>query len=147
VYKARFQTCIISRCGMAVITTVMRRLSFLLSMQPICMHKISVQSSKPSHAYPIIRLPREYRKKLAGKIATIYKTTHDGSLAFLVIPKLADGTMHPKHRRGPRKTISRLHTAEVAIHPLMILTSFFRRWRRVDFFEICFSFSRGGRSK
>src|SRR5674476_1032413 len=41
----------------------------------------------------------------------------------------------------------RLHTAEVAIHPLMILTSFFRRRRRVDFFEICFSFSRGGRSE
>jgi hypothetical protein len=31
-------------------------------MQPLCMHKISVQSSKPSHAYPIIRLPREFHE-------------------------------------------------------------------------------------
>jgi hypothetical protein len=55
-------------------------------MQPICTHKISVQSSKPSHAYPIIRLPREFRR-LAGAAATIYKTTHNGTLAFLVVPK------------------------------------------------------------
>ena len=55
-------------------------------MQPICTHKISIQSSKPSHAYPIIRLPREFRR-LAGAAATIYKTTHNGALAFLVVPK------------------------------------------------------------
>jgi hypothetical protein len=55
-------------------------------MQPICTHKISVQSSKPSHAYPIIRLPREFRR-LAGAAATIYKATHNGALAFLVVPK------------------------------------------------------------
>jgi len=54
-------------------------------MQPICTHKISVQSAKPSHAYPIIRLPREFRR-LAGAAATIYKTTHNGALAFLVVP-------------------------------------------------------------
>jgi len=52
-------------------------------MQPICTHKISVQSSKPSHAYPIIRLPREYQE-LAGSKAEIYQTTHQGKLAFLV---------------------------------------------------------------
>ena len=52
-------------------------------MQPICTHKISVQSSKPSHAYPIIRLPREYRE-LAGSRADIFQTTHRGKLAFLV---------------------------------------------------------------
>jgi hypothetical protein len=59
-------------------------------MQPICTHKISVQSAKPSHAYPIIRLPREFRR-LAGAVATIYKTTHNGALAFLVVPKGLDG--------------------------------------------------------
>jgi hypothetical protein len=56
-------------------------------MQPICTHKISVQSSKPSHAYPIIRLPREFRR-LAGATATIYKTAHNGALAFLVVLNL-----------------------------------------------------------
>jgi hypothetical protein len=55
-------------------------------MRPICTHTISVQSSKPSHAYPIIRLPREFRE-LAGVAARIYKTTHNGALAFLVVPK------------------------------------------------------------
>jgi hypothetical protein len=54
-------------------------------MQPICTHIISVQSAKPSHAYPIIRLPREFRR-LAGAAATIYETTHNGALAFLVVP-------------------------------------------------------------
>jgi len=54
------------------------------------MHKISVQSSKPSHAYPIIRLPREFRR-LAGTAAQIYKTTHNGALAFLVVPQGLNG--------------------------------------------------------
>jgi len=54
-------------------------------MQPICTHTISVQSSKQSHAYPIIRLPREFHR-LAGAAATIYETTHNGALAFLVVP-------------------------------------------------------------
>jgi hypothetical protein len=52
-------------------------------MQPICTHTISVQSSKPSHAYPIIRLPREFRD-LAGSQGEIYQTAHQGKLAFLV---------------------------------------------------------------
>ena len=52
-------------------------------MQPICTHTIGVQSSKPSHAYPIIRLPREFRN-LAGLKADIYQTMHEGKLAFLV---------------------------------------------------------------
>jgi hypothetical protein len=58
-------------------------------MQPICTHTISLQSAKPSHAYPIIRLPREFRR-LAGKAAQIYKTTHNGKLAFLVVPNGLD---------------------------------------------------------
>jgi hypothetical protein len=56
-------------------------------MQPICTHTIGVQSAKPSHSYPIIRLPREFRR-LAGAVATIYATTHNGALAFLVVPHL-----------------------------------------------------------
>ena len=59
-------------------------------MQPICTHTISLQSSKPSHAYPIIRLPREFRR-LVGTAATIYKTTHNGALAFLVVSKGLNG--------------------------------------------------------
>jgi hypothetical protein len=52
-------------------------------MQLICTHTISLQSAKPSHAYPIIRPPREFRE-LAGSKADIYQTTHGGKLAFLV---------------------------------------------------------------
>ena len=55
----------------------------LPSMQPICTHTISLQSAKPSHAYPIIRLPRAFRE-LAGSKADIYQTMHDGKLAFPV---------------------------------------------------------------
>jgi hypothetical protein len=67
------------------ITTVMRYRRTAQNMQPICTHKISIQSSKSSHAYPIIRLPREFRR-LAGAAATIYETTYHGALAFLVVP-------------------------------------------------------------
>jgi hypothetical protein len=68
-------------------------------MQPICTHKISVQSSKPSHACPIIRLPREFRR-LAGAAATIYKTTHNGALAFLVVPYENNKLVVPKGLNG-----------------------------------------------
>ena len=53
-------------------------------MRPICTHTISLQSSKPSHAYPIIRLPREF-KSLAGAKGTILQTIYKGALAFLVV--------------------------------------------------------------
>ena len=52
-------------------------------MQPICTHKIGSHSSKPSHAYPVIRLPREY-KSLAGRTAHVYQTQNNGKLAFLI---------------------------------------------------------------
>jgi hypothetical protein len=58
-------------------------------MQPICTHKISVQSSKPSHAYPIIRLPREFHE-LVGSRAEIYKTSCEDGVAFLV--KIVDSS-------------------------------------------------------
>ncbi len=66
-----------------IIATVTRSRTVLPTMQPICTHTISVQSAKPSHAYPIIRLPRAFRE-LAGSKVAIYQTVHDGKLAFLV---------------------------------------------------------------
>jgi len=53
-------------------------------MHPICTHTISLQSSKPSHAYPIIRLPRKFRN-LAGAKGTVLQTIYKGALAFLVV--------------------------------------------------------------
>jgi hypothetical protein len=52
-------------------------------MQPICTHTISVQSSKPSHAYPIIRFPREFHE-LVGSRAEIYQTSCEDGIAFFV---------------------------------------------------------------
>ncbi len=57
---------------------------YKLHMHPICTHTISLQSSKPSHAYPIIRLPREF-SNLAGAKGTILQTIYEGALAFLVV--------------------------------------------------------------
>ncbi len=48
-------------------------------------HTIGLRSKKPSHAYPFIRLPREY-SKLIGAKATIFETAHNGDLALLVVP-------------------------------------------------------------
>lgn len=53
-------------------------------MQPIFTHKIGRHSSKPSHAYPVIRLPIKF-KSLAGRTAHVYQTQNDGKLAFLII--------------------------------------------------------------
>lgn len=66
-------------------------------MQPICTHTISVQSSKPSHAYPIIRLPREFRE-LAGSQAEIYQTSYEDEIAFLI--KIVDRSKK-KLTKGP----------------------------------------------
>ena len=49
--------------------------------------KISLQSSNPTYAYPIVRLPRTL-KDLACETVTIYQTERDGSLAFFVVLKL-----------------------------------------------------------
>jgi hypothetical protein len=38
----------------------------------------------PSLAYPVVRLPRQF-KAIAGENACIYQTEHDGGLAFVVI--------------------------------------------------------------
>ena len=53
------------------------------AMQPIFSHKIGRHSSKPSHAYPVIRLPLKF-KSLAGRTAHVYQTQNNGNLAFLI---------------------------------------------------------------
>jgi len=104
------------------------------------LQKISVQSSKPSHAYPIIRLPREFRR-LAGTAAKIYKTTHNGALAFLVVPQGLNG-----HKNDLDTDIEKtsLYTAEVALRPLNDLDTPFSKTAAVELFEICLRFLRGG---
>ncbi len=69
-------------------------------MQPICTHNIGLHSKKKSHAYPVIRLPLEFRKRV-GAAATIFETTHNGGLAFLAVPhkllrKARQGLQFPK---------------------------------------------------
>jgi hypothetical protein len=95
-------------------------------MQPICTHKISVQSSKPSHAYPIIRLPRAFRR-LAGVAATIYETTHNGGLAFLVVPNRKDLNGHKSDLDTDIENTS-LYTAKVGrsnrLEPICFRSSF-----------------------
>ena|SRR5450759_3007639 len=84
-------------------------------MQLICTHKISVQSAKPSHAYPIIRLPREYRE-LGGSKADIYQTTHDGKLAFLVtVDKKVDNFCATADYNDVENRISSLESKTEAI--------------------------------
>ena len=50
-------------------------------MQPIFTHKIGRHSSKPSHAYPVIRLPIKF-KSLAGRTAHVYQTQNDGAAGY-----------------------------------------------------------------
>jgi hypothetical protein len=88
-------------------------------MQPICTHKICLQSSTPSHAYPIIRLPREY-KALAGKKTQIYQTEQEGELVFVVkVDKLVDKFCSTK---GETTFDSRLSALESQIAELKLLT-------------------------
>ncbi len=61
-------------------------------MQPICTNKIGTHSSNPSHKYPVIRLPREF-KDLIGKIATIYETEHGRDHAFVITVGESVGTI------------------------------------------------------
>jgi hypothetical protein len=90
-------------------------------MQPICTYTIGVHSRKLSHAYPVIRLPREFRR-LVGAAATIFETTHNGGLALLVVPH------YDWKRRSHRAAMQNksLHTAEVAgsnpAEPIVLLS-------------------------
>ena len=52
-------------------------------IEPIFTHKIGRHSSKPSHAYPVIRLPLKF-KSLAGRTAHVYQTHNNCKLAFLI---------------------------------------------------------------
>ena len=86
-------------------------------MHSICTHTISIQSSKQSHAYPIIRLPREFGA-LAGSQAEIYQTSYEDGIAFLVKlvdrskKKLSNGSnfeKEPSHGEGHRFESGRAH--------------------------------------
>jgi hypothetical protein len=46
-------------CALRKVEIVILEACFLTHKQPICTHTIS-QSANPSHAYPIIRLPRSF---------------------------------------------------------------------------------------
>jgi hypothetical protein len=84
-------------------------------MQQICTHTISLQSSKPSHAYPIIRLPREF-KSLAGAKGTIFQTIYKGASAFLVVidhPHLKEDGLG-RSRNVTKRAKRSLDMAEVA---------------------------------
>ncbi len=54
------------------------------TMQYLGKRKISVQSSTPSHAYPTVRLPREY-KGLVGKKAALYVDEYPEQLVFEIV--------------------------------------------------------------
>jgi hypothetical protein len=56
-------------------------------MKKIFTTKISLQSSNPKYAYPIIRLPRDLRG-LAGETVSIYQAELDGVSRFFVVPKV-----------------------------------------------------------
>jgi hypothetical protein len=77
-------------------------------MQLLRTHKIGLHSSKPSHAYPIIRLPREFHG-LVGSNVEIYQTVHEGALVFLV--KIVERARKSSARAQIRKTS--LYTAKV----------------------------------
>ena len=86
-------------------------------MQPICTYTIGVHNRKLSHAYSVIRLPREFRR-LVGAAATIFETTYNGGLAFLVIPPNhqkkkdnhgSNSKQSPSHGGGRRFESGRAH--------------------------------------
>jgi hypothetical protein len=90
-------------------------------MQPICTHTISIQSSKPSHAYPIVRLPREFRE-LAGSQAEIYKTEHQGKLAFLVtVDKPVDNSCLLAAETDTQSRLSGLESQIAELKSLLLL--------------------------
>ncbi len=76
----------------------------LLSMihEKVASHKISLQSSKPKFAYPIIRLPKEYRS-VVGSEAEIFSTEYLGQQAFLVVVNGLDNKLD-NLKRYPSKT-------------------------------------------
>jgi hypothetical protein len=102
---------------------IMQKECVLAHMQPICIHIISLQSSKPSHSYPIIRLPRKFNE-LVGSQAEIYQTCYEDEIAFLIKAvdrskkKLTKGSegfgrlsqhWEPSHGGGPEFESPRAH--------------------------------------
>ena len=56
-------------------------------MKKIFTTKVSIQSSTPTHCYPIIRLPREL-KTMAGKIVSVYETECEDEQAFFIVTQV-----------------------------------------------------------
>ena len=59
------------------------------SLQYIGSSKIGTIRSKPNVKYPMIRLPQEC-SEIIGQRAHVYKTSHDGRPAFLVVPYIQE---------------------------------------------------------
>lgn len=84
-------------------------------MQLLRTHKIGLHSSKLSHAYPIIRLPREFQGLVGSKVG-IYQTVHEAALAFLVkvvehaTEKLSTGSNSKKRAFKRRRSGVRIHS-------------------------------------
>jgi hypothetical protein len=109
------------------------------SMQPICTHTISLQSSKPSHAYPIIRLPREF-SNLAGAKGTVLQTIYKGALAFLVVindrplkesvraPAKRMQKYEPLHGEGHRFESGRAHCFSAI---WLLIAHYFENWAQL----------------
>ncbi|MGZ4881288.1 MAG: hypothetical protein ACXV7G_09495 [Halobacteriota archaeon] len=84
-------------------------------MQLLCTHKIGVHSATPSHAYPVIRLPRQF-KALAGETARIYQTEHGGNFAFVItVDKPVDKVCA---NQGRSQVEARLYALETVISEL-----------------------------
>jgi hypothetical protein len=91
-------------------------------MQLLRTHKIGLHSSKPSYAYPIILLLREFHG-LAGSNVEIYQTVHEGALVFLskllnVQGKAQHGLEFEKKRLARRRSGVRIASSSSALFPL-----------------------------
>ena len=72
--------------------------------------KISLHRAKEGYSYPTIRLPYKF-SKLAGLRTCIYKTVHDGALAFLVVV----GSRNAATQKSAEKTESATLGAKASV--------------------------------
>lgn len=87
-------------------------------MEKIGTTTIIRKSSKPNYSYPFVRLPTNCNDSI-GKKATIYRTEHEGSSAFLVV--LEEGVEQP----APETEIdSRIASLELEVERLSSLIKY-----------------------